>query len=180
MAQAATKLPIKTEEKEAGAPAPRREWEPFDELRREIDRLFENFHDKGWLAPFRRSLFDVEPFWRQGKNWGALPAVDVADKGTAYEVTAELPGMEEKDIEVKVAEGMLTITGEKKETKEEKKKDYFLSERRYGSFQRSFALPEGVDQEKIEAAFTKGVLTVTLPKKPESVKKERKIAVAAK
>jgi HSP20 family protein len=178
MAEAATKLPVKTEKKEAEAP--RREWEPFEALRREVDRLFDDFHTRGWLAPFRRSMFDVEPFWRHEKSWGSMPAVDLVDKGSAYEITAELPGMEEKDIEVKVAAGMLTITGEKNEEKEEKKKDYFLSERRYGSFQRSFALPDGVDEEKIAAAFKNGVLTVTLPKKPEAVKKERKISIGAK
>ena len=75
---------------------------------------------------------------------------------------------------------MLTIKGEKKEEKEEKAKNYHLSERRYGAFQRSFQLPFGVDAEKIEANFQKGVLTVTLPKTPEAQKKEKKIEIKAK
>ena len=78
--------------------------------------------------------------------------------------------MDEKNIEVKFADGVLTIKGEKKDEKEEKKKDYYLSERSYGSFQRSFQVPDGVDTDKIEATFKKGVLTVALPK---SVRRKR-------
>jgi HSP20 family protein len=103
--------------------------------------------------------------------------VDIAEKEKEYEVMAELPGMDENNIDVKFADGMLTIKGEKKEEKEEKKKDYYLSERRYGSFQRSFQVPDGVDAEKIEASFKNGVLTVKLPKTAEAVKQEKKIAI---
>jgi HSP20 family protein len=78
---------------------------------------------------------------------------------------------------VKFADGLLTIKGEKREEKEEKKKDFYLSERRFGSFQRSFQVPEGVDADKIVASFKDGVLTVTLPKSPEAQKKEKKIAI---
>jgi HSP20 family protein len=85
--------------------------------------------------------------------------------------------MDEKDIAVKLSNGTLTIKGEKHEEKEEKKKDYYLSERRYGSFQRSFTVPDGVDEDKIEAAFKNGVLTVSLPKTPEAQKKEKQIAI---
>jgi HSP20 family protein len=85
--------------------------------------------------------------------------------------------MDEKSIEVKVVDGSLTIRGEKQEEKEEKKKDYYLSERRFGSFERRFEVPEGVDADKIEAGFKKGVLTVTLPKKPEARKPGKKIEV---
>jgi len=90
-----------------------------------------------------------------------------------------LPGMDEKNIEVKVADGTLTIKGEKQEEKEEKKKDYYLRERSFGSFERSFAIPEGVDVDKIEASFKKGVLTLTLPKKPEAQKPAKKIDIKA-
>jgi HSP20 family protein len=92
-------------------------------------------------------------------------------------VTAELPGMSEADIDVKYVDGTLTIRGEKKEEKEEKKKDYYLSERRYGSFQRAFQVPNGVDADKIDAAFKNGVLTVTLPKSAGAVRNEKKIAI---
>ena len=100
----------------------------------------------------------------------------MADTEKAYEVTAELPGMDEKNVEVKLANGVLTIKGEKKE-EGEKQKDYHLSERRYGSFQRSFTVPDGVDAEKIEATFKNGVLMVSLPKTPEAQKKEKQIAI---
>lgn len=176
MAEAATKLAVKTEAKkpeEKGAVALR----PFESLRREIDRLIDDFEWGSWRSPFRRALFDVEPFLRGEVKWGKVPAVDVADTASNYELTAELPGLDEKDIEVKFSDRTLTIRGEKKEEKEEKKKDYYLSERHYGSFQRSFTVPDGVDPEKIEAAFKNGVLTVTLPKTAEAQKRVKKIEV---
>jgi HSP20 family protein len=177
MAEATTKLPVKTEER---APAPASaEWRPFDTLRREVDRLFDRFDGDFWRAPFRRSVFDIEPFMRRELSWGAVPAVDITEKDKAFEITAELPGMDEKNIEVKAVNGNLVIKGEKREEKEEKKKDFYLSERRYGSFERRFPVPEGIDTDKIEANFKKGVLTITLPKKPEAQKPEKKIDVKA-
>lgn len=178
MAEAATKVPVKGEPKAQQASA-LREWRPFETLRREIDRLFDDLDGGFWRAPFRRSAFDVEPFWRRELTWATTPAMDVAETDKAYEITAELPGMSESDVEVVAANGVLTIKGEKKEEKEEKKKDYYLSERRYGSFERRMQIPEDVDPDKIEAAFKKGVLTVTLPKKPEAQKPAKKIEVKA-
>jgi HSP20 family protein len=172
MAETATKLPIKTEGDEPGG-----EWRPLANLRREIDRLFDDF---GWGFPRRplgRTLFDVEPFWRSEVAFGKTPAVDIAEKEKEYEITVELPGLDESNVEVKFADGLLTIKGEKQEEKEEKRKDYYLSERRFGSFQRSFQVPDGVDADKIAASFKNGVLTVTLPKSPEAKKKEKKIAI---
>jgi HSP20 family protein len=174
MAEAATKLPVKTEEKKADRPTMPA---PFDSLRRQIDRLFDDFQVGAWRLPFTRSVFDIEPFWRGEFALAKTPAVDVVEKDKAYEVTAELPGMDESNIEVKFSDGMLTIKGEKKEEKEEKKKDYYLSERSYGSFQRSFRVPEGVDSDKIDANFRNGVLTVTLPKTAEAQKATKTIAV---
>ena len=174
MAEPATKFPVKTEEKKVDRPT---EWRPFESLRREVERLFDDFGVGSWRLPFGRSAFDVEPFWRGEPSWGKAPAVDIAENQKAYEITAELPGMDESNIDVKFSDGTLTIKGEKKEEKEEKKKDYYLSERRYGSFQRSFGVPDGVDADKIEAHFKNGVLTVTLPKTPEAQKSEKKIAI---
>ena len=154
-------------------------WRPFESLRREIDRLFDDFDGGIWNAPFRRSIFDIEPFFRREPEWPAVPAVDVTEKEKAYEIAAELPGMAEKDIEVTLANGTLTIKGEKQEEKEEKKKGYHLQERRFGSFERRFGVPDGVDTNKIEATFEKGVLKVTLPKTAEAQKAEKKIAVKA-
>jgi HSP20 family protein len=175
MAEAVTKLPIKTEGQKPEPSAG--EWRPLANLRREIDRLFDDF---GWgvaRRPAGRTLFDVEPFWRGELSFGRAPAVDIAEKDKEYEITAELPGLDESNVEVKFADGLLTIKGEKREEKEEKKKDFYLSERRFGSFQRSFQVPEGVDADKILASFKDGVLTVTLPKSPDAQKKEKKIAI---
>jgi HSP20 family protein len=178
MAESATKLPVKNEEKGERKPAAPQTWHPLESLRREIDRLFEDFGSDFWRAPFRRPV-DVEPFWRREWTLGVTPAVDIVEKDNAYEVTTDLPGMDEKNIEVKVANGMLTIKGEKREEKEEKKKDYYLQERHFGSFQRSFRVPEGVDADKVDAQFKKGVLTVTLPKTAEAQKPAKKIEVKA-
>ena len=94
---------------------------------------------------------------------------------TVGEISAELPGIDEKNVEVKVADDILTIKGEKQEEKEEKTKDYHLSERSFGSFQRAFQVPSGVDTDKIDAKFSKGILTVTLPKSTEAQKAPAKV-----
>jgi HSP20 family protein len=173
MVETATKLPVKNENKSSSSIP----WRPFESLRREIDRLFEDFDGGFWHAPARR-LFEYPPFGRSELSI-TTPAVDVAETDKEYEVTAELPGMDEKDIEVKVSNDVLVIRGEKHAEHEEKKKDYYFSERRYGSFERSFGLPSDVDADKIEAAFKKGVLKITLPKSAEAQKNEKKIAVKA-
>ena len=173
MAETPSKTPAKPETTAPERPLGLRH--PLMGLRREIERLFDDFDLGVWRRP--GGVFDVEPFWRGELSFAKAPAVDVAEKEKEYEVTAELPGMEEKDIDVKFADGVLTIKGEKHEEKEEKRKDYYLSERRFGSFQRSFQVPEGVDADKIEASFKNGVLTVVLPKTAEAQKREKKIAI---
>jgi HSP20 family protein len=177
MAETVTKLPIK-QEKSSVAPSAPQMWQPFESLRQEIDHLFDDF-GRGFWRPFGRSLFAAEPLFPREPTLATMPAVDVVESEKSYELTAELPGMDEKNIEVKVVNGGLTIKGEKQEEKEEKKKDYYLHERNFGSFERSFGIPEGVDADKIEASFKKGVLTVTLPKKPEAQKPVKKIEVKA-
>jgi HSP20 family protein len=169
-----TKLTVKTEKPSTPSV---QTWHPFENLRREVDRLFDDFGVGSWRLPFRGSMFDVVPFWRHEVTWPAAPAVDFIDTEKAYELTAELPGIDEKDIEVKLANGILSIKGEKQEEKEEKKKDYYLRERNFGLFERSFQVPDGVDTDKIEASFKKGVLTVTLAKKPEAQTAAKKIDV---
>jgi HSP20 family protein len=176
MTEAATKVPAKAEKKAAVPSTALKPSRPFESLRREVDRLFEDFDRDFWRAPFR--LFERAPLWLRETEL-AVPAVDIVEKEGAYEVTAELPGMDEQDIEVKLANGGLTIKGEKQEEKEQKRKDYHLHERTFGSFERYFTVPDGVDRDKIEASFKKGVLTVTLPKKPEAIKPEKKIEVKA-
>ena len=107
-----------------------------------------------------------------------MPAVDMVEHEKAYEITAELPGIRE-GRQIKIVGDALTIAGEKHEEKEEKKADYYLSERRYGSFRRSFLIPDDVHADRIEASFRKGVLTVSLPRTAGAVKAEKRIAVKA-
>jgi len=160
------KLPVKTEK--VSAPT-KQMWRPFESLRREVDRLFDEFDGGFWRAPFRQIEAAL----------GKMPAVDFTETDKAYEVTAELPGMDEKNIEVKLVNHTLTIKGEKRDEKEETKKDYYMHERSFGSFQRTITVPEGVDTDKVEASFKKGLLTVTLPKSAEAQKAEKKITVKA-
>lgn len=175
MAELSTKLPIKTEKGSVPAGALAHPGATFENLRREIDRVFESFNWGPWGVPFARGRsLDLE-----SAAWNIAPAVDVSEKGSEYEITTELPGLDEKNVEVKLSNGTLTIKGEKKEEREEKQKNYQLSERSYGSFTRSFQLPEGIDASKIEAKLSKGVLTVKLPKSPEAKKKEKTIDIKA-
>lgn len=173
MAESNTKVSVNKEK----APAPSRSWAPLDSLRKEIDRLFDDFNPFGSRFPSPRPMFDLELPRFSGAGWPVAPAIDVAEKEKEFEITAELPGIDEKNVEIKVSNRTLTIRGEKNEEKEEKEKDYCLSERRYGSFQRSFTLPESVDADKIEANFAKGVLTVKLPKSADAQKAVKTIAV---
>lgn len=174
MAEAATKLPVKTETHEPPKASAAKASNPFERLQRDVDRLFEAFD--GGL--FSRPMFDVTPLWDREMR-DIAPAVNVAETDKAYEVTAELPGMDEKNVEVSVVNGRLMIKGEKREEKEEKNKGYHLQERSFGSFERYFQVPEGVDAEKIEATFKKGVLTVVLPKTAEAQRVAKKIVVKA-
>jgi HSP20 family protein len=151
---------------------------PFSSLRQEIDRLIEDFDGGLWPRSFHRGWL-AAPYFSRSTTVAITPAVDVAEKDNAFEITAELPGMDEKDIEVKLTNGGLQIHGEKKAEKEEKRKDYYLSERSYGSFDRYFGLPEGIAADKISASFKNGVLTVTLPKTAEYRKNEKNIPVKA-
>jgi HSP20 family protein len=170
------KTPAKSEKKQVARRA-----DPFETLRSEVDRLFANFGRSG--SAFGSRLFDLEPFKGIGSSLSvAAPKVNVAETDKALEVTAELPGMDEKDVEVSLADGVLTVKGEKKEEKEDKNKNYYLVERSYGSFQRSFRLPENVNEDKISAGVTKGVLKVTIPKKKTAKKASgaRKIPIKSR
>ena len=108
------------------------------------------------------------------------PVVDVSETDKSYEISVELPGLDDKDVELTLRDDLLTISGEKKTEREEKKKGYHLSERSYGSFQRSFRLPDDVQAEKIKAEMQKGVMSISLPRSPSAKPKQRKIAISAK
>ena len=137
-----------------------RRTDPVGRLHQEIDRMFDDF-----LAPGR--------FLGRAGDGVLVPRVDITEVDDRIEIAAELPGVDQKDIEVSIDGDMLTIRGEKKSEIEEKKADHHLVERRFGSFRRSIRLPGEVDPDKVEATFDKGVLKVTF-KKPEEAKHSRK------
>jgi HSP20 family protein len=152
---------------------PARAPDAWQSLRREMDQLFDRFSG-GFGLPAVRRWFDAQPAWTYESSFSfPTPAVDVTEDDKAYKITAELPGLEEKEVEVTVSGNLLTIKGEKSYEKEEKNKDHHLSERAYGSFQRAFALPEGLDRDKIAADLAKGVLTITLPKTAQAQKQQK-------
>ena len=137
--------------------------------------------NRPWRSPFD-NLFDA--FFGEDSRLPVLPGnaaftprIDVKEDDVSYEISAELPGLEEKDIEISVADGSLVLRGEKSSDTEEKEGKYFRQERIYGRFERAFHLPDGVEAEKIEAKFKNGVLAITLPKKEEAKKVVRQVEV---
>ena len=146
--------------------------DPFQAFRAEMDKLAEGFFGgPRWMGPF-------QPFPAGGGNGLVLPSIDVKEDEKAVVLTAELPGMDESDVELVVKQGMLTLKGQKKHEYEETKDQMHVMERRYGSVQRSWRLPDEVDAGGIVAAFDKGVLTVTMPKKADAAPASRKIPIA--
>ncbi len=143
----------------------------LDSLHREIDRMFDSFWRGMGPQPFAPSIWGFDD---------AVPAIDQSEDETAYHVAVELPGIEEKDVEVNLADNVLTIRGEIKLDKEEKEKSYYLRERAHGAFSRSLSFPVQIDDGKVKAAFANGVLSVTLPKVKEAQKKAKTIAIASK
>jgi len=148
-------------------------WKPFEELapfkdfermRREMDRVWDSFFEGGLRGRTERA-----------GEW--LPSLDVSETKNELVVKAEVPGMDPKDIDISLSDGVLTIKGEKKQEREEKEADYHLVERSYGSFTRSVQLPKEVQSQKINASYKDGILKVTLPKSEEAKKKEIKIKV---
>lgn len=140
--------------------------EPFAWLRGEIDRLFDDFPRPS------RGVFNFAP-----RASAPVPALEMVEDDKAYHLTVELPGLTEQDVEINVADGTLSISGEKKEEQERKEKGVLVSERSYGSFRRQIALPGDVDSDGIKAAFKDGVLTVTLAKDEKAATRTRKIAI---
>ena len=147
-------------------------WHSF---RSEMDRLFDRF-GSGFGFPSLRRMFDIEPAWRSSFSFSA-PAIDMSEDDKAYKISAELPGIDAKDVDISVSGDTLVLRGEKRQEKEEKDKNYHFSERAYGSFQRAFELPASVDRDRVAADFSQGVLTITLPKRAEAQKPTKKIEV---
>jgi HSP20 family protein len=150
-------------------------WQTF---RSEMDRLFDRF-GFGFGAPSLPRMFMGPSAFSGPALIARAPAVEISEDDTAWRLTAELPGLSETDVEVVVTDDVLTLRGEKKQEREESGKNFHISERSYGSFARSFALPDGVDREGIGAEFAKGVLTVTLPKQADAKAAEKVIPVKA-
>src|ERR1041384_3798636 len=145
-------------------------WHPLDnfaseftQMQREIDRMFDRFNG-GSRENNQTSLW--------------IPPVDIVERENDYFVKVELPGVEKNDVKITVQDDILTVKGEKKQESEKKGHDYHRVERSYGAFQRSFTLPSSVISDKIDASFSDGVLTVSLPKAEET--KSREIAVKVK
>jgi len=152
-----------------GAVAHRDDLDPFRSLQEEMNRLFDRF-----MGQFGMSRFGE---WETPSGGPFAPSVDLAETDDEVRVSAELPGLESKDIEISVSGNSLTLKGEKKEEREEKQGTTYRSERYYGSFSRVIPLPCEVDADKAEATYKNGVLTVTLPKPEEARKSRKKISI---
>jgi len=146
-------------------------------MRTEMDRLFDRFAT-GFGMPSWGRMWDLAPAFRTELTM-PTPAVDITEDDSGYKITAELPGLEDKDVEVTLTDDVLTIKGEKSTETEKKEKNYHLSERSYGAFRRSFVLPESVDSDKIVASVAKGVLTVAVPKAAAAKPKTIEVKAAA-
>jgi len=154
-------IPVRREQNDV------RMFNPFLSLQREVEDVFENF-TRDW--PTFRSA---------GLTTDLVPNTDVVENDKEIQITAELPGLEDKDVQINLADNVLTIKGEKKAEKEEKDKNYRLVERSYGSFSRSIQLPAGVDAGTIKASISKGVLTVVIPKPAPAQAKKIQVKSAA-
>jgi len=141
---------------------------PFAVLHKEMDELFDSF---------RREFFELEPF--ESRLTSFSPRIDVSESEKEIMVTAELPGMDEKDVELSINREALTIKGEKREEKEEKGKTYYRMERAFGGFTRTIPLPAEADIDKVEASYKKGVLRILVPKTEKALKETKKISVKA-
>jgi HSP20 family protein len=159
---------------EGGQRPPTRAGNPLFDLRNEIDTLFDRFFSGSLFGPFG-GLPDAQPL-RQPFS-GMMPKVDVSESEREIQIVAELPGLKQENVELNLENDLLTLRGETSTSRDEKDKQYHLTERSYGRFERSFRLPDTVDREKISASFENGLLTVTLPKSERAQKKAKRIEI---
>lgn len=136
--------------------------DPFLSLQREMNRVFDSFFDN-WDSSREMASFS--------------PTLNVSENDKEFSVNIELPGLDEKDIDVSCTDDSLTISGMKKNEREDKKENYHYYERSYGSFKRVIPLGDNIDKSKITANFKKGVLKITIPKNAESISKQKKIPI---
>lgn len=139
---------------------------PLVALQHEMNRLFDRFFGRDIMEPFYEEWFQ-----------SAYPQLDIKETDKDVKVSVELPGMDEKDIQVSMTGNSLTIKGEKKEEKEEKEANYIRSERRYGMFNRVVQLPEGIDSNKATASFKNGLLEIEIPKSEKEAAQKKKIDI---
>lgn len=150
----------------------RREENPFLDLHRRMNDLFDSF-----FSDFERTLDRPSAALPVRHAWDAMPRVDIAETEQEVVVSADLPGLDEKDVSVSLDGDVLTVQGQRKDEREEKKLNYHLVERSYGEFHRSIQLPPGLDTDRVKASFKKGVLTVNLPKRPEARARKKSIEI---
>lgn len=151
------------------APARRGEYDPFRDFQRDMNRLFDDFFTG---FPLAERMED-----RELAGSAFNPRMDVSETDKEITVSAELPGMDEKDITVELDDDAVTIRGEKKEEREEKGKNWHLREQSYGSFHRCIPLSASVEAAKAKAKFRKGVLTITVPKREEAQPKRKAVTI---
>jgi HSP20 family protein len=156
MAEESTRLPVKTAEKEAERAPVHRGWPPMESIRRDLNRLFEDFGDL-WRSPLRQGLLGAEPLWSRELTWAAMPAVDVAEKDKAYEITAELPGNGRQEYRGQSCQRHADDPGREKGKRRKKRRRTIISPSA-GTvlFERRFPVLEGVESDKIEASFEEG------------------------
>lgn len=164
-----TDTPPSGQRSEAGSDTAPGPWAPLVSLRREMDRLFDEFGGSRWPVPGAMRLMAEMP---------PIPALDLVETEGGYEMTAELPGIDTGDIELKVTGDMLTLRGEKRESHDRTDKGRHVSERRYGSFQRTLRLPPDADTGNISAKSVNGVLTVTIPRAEGATSREKRIEIS--
>jgi HSP20 family protein len=150
---------------------------PLDQFHHNVDRLFDNLLQGFGLSPFRGG----GSFWPRLLESVLKPTLDIASTDQSYNISVELPGVDENDMKLELLNGTLTIRGEKKYQKEQKDKNHYCVERSYGSFQRVLNLPEDMDESDIKASYAKGVLNITIPRKalPKTEVKQIQVKAAA-
>lgn len=179
-------VPAQQQQPQGGPGSVPQRWDPFFDLRAQMDRVFDSFlsafqplsmmRPMG-MGPMGMGGLDLMRPMMMGMGMEISPRVDIAESDESLILTADLPGLEERNIDVTIANGVLTLKGEKRTERDERKQNYHLVERSHGTFSRSFRLPDTVDQEKCDARFDKGVLTITLPKSEAGKQQVRHIQV---
>lgn len=160
---------VKVREGDGGALARRESVDPFRSMQSMMQEVFEPFFGRPWGMRFVPSPLEG------GLAGGMVPAFAVKERGDAYVIEADVPGVKDADVDISLSGNRLTVSGKRDETRREEGETFYGIERQYGTFSRTFTLPEGVDHDRISAELESGVLSVLVPKKEAS--KPRKITL---